>query len=106
MKAEDDLGTIESLIERREIYRSIFARVAFTMGALSIFAAAAIYLNDERVQFLERPVRPREFAFVWIIIFAISAVMGGLLLSKAGDNKDELRAARLRMVLSAIAPCL
>lgn len=106
MKAEDDLGTIQSLIERREIYRTTFARVAFIMGLLSILAATAIYLNDERVQFLDRPVRPREFAFVWIVIFAISAVAGGLLLSKAGDNKNELRAARLRVVLSAIAPCL
>jgi tryptophan-rich sensory protein len=106
MNSKDDLGTIQSLVERREICRAIFARVAFTMGALSILAAVAIYLNDERTQFLRRPIRPREFAFVWIIIFAVAALVAGLLLSKAGDNKDEFRAARLRMMLSAIAPCL
>ena len=107
MKAENDLGVIRSLVERREIYRTFFARVAVTIGALSILASSVSYVNDEVRQFFGRPVGPREFAFAWIAIFGFSGVVAGLFLARAvRGNGDALFPARTKMVLNTIAPCL
>ena len=57
-KAEEDLRVIWSLMERATVYRAISAPAALVAGFLSIFAAAAIYLNDQTN--INRPVtRPR-----------------------------------------------
>ena len=107
MTPEEKLATIRSLIERREIYQIIFARVAFIGGALSIFGAAAIYVNDEVRQFLGRPIGPREFAFIWIAIFAFFGIVAVLFLARAArGNSDAFSLGRTKMVLNAIAPCL
>lgn len=104
MNGQDDLNTIRSLIERREIYRKVFARVALFTGALSILAASAIYWNDEVRQFLGRPIRPREFAFVWLVIFALTTAATGLFAARNRDSGDHLGMARTQMVLNAVAP--
>ena len=48
-KAEEDLRVIRSLMERATVYRAISAPAALVAGFLSIFAAAAIYLNIKPV---------------------------------------------------------
>lgn len=105
MKSEGDLNTIRSLIERREIYRSVLTRVALIIGGLSILAAATIYSNNEITLFLGRPIRPREFAVVWLIIFAVGAVVLTLLLMRVPRaDSDTLGSARAQMILNVIAP--
>ena len=107
MKLEGDLNTIRSLIERREIYRSVFTRVALIIGGLSILAAATIYCNNEITLFLGRPIRPREFAVVWLIIFAVgAAVLTLLLLRVPRADSDTVGSARAQMILNVIAPYL
>ena len=56
-KAEENLRVIRSLMERATVYRAIAAPAALVAGFLSIFAAAAIYLNDQTRLSVNRPVR-------------------------------------------------
>jgi hypothetical protein len=104
---EIQINTISALIARGEIYRGVFARVALIAGALSILTAGAIYLNDEVTRFLDRPVRPREFAFAWLDILLLSTIAGVFLLRRAArDNADVFPSARTRLALTVIAPSL
>lgn len=111
MNAQADIAEritiISGLIERREIYRAVSARVALITGTLATLTAVAIYLNDEVTRFLGRPVRPREFAFAWIDVFIISAVAMVVLLARAARaNGDRFPSPRTKLALSLIAPCL
>jgi len=56
-KAEQDLRVIRSLMERATVYRAISAPAALVAGFLSVFAAAAIYLNDQTSLGINRPVQ-------------------------------------------------
>ena len=47
IQGRGDLRVIRSLMERATVYRAISAPAALVAGFLSIFAAAAIYLNDQ-----------------------------------------------------------
>jgi hypothetical protein len=105
--AEERVDLIRGLIERGEIYRDVFARGAFVGSALSILTACAIFVNDEVTRFLDRPVRPREFAFAWLDVFFLTAVVTALFLWRASrDNADVFISARMKLVLRTMAPCL
>ncbi|MFL6504987.1 MAG: hypothetical protein ACJ8KC_06185, partial [Candidatus Udaeobacter sp.] len=69
-KAEEDLRVIRSLMERAALYRAISAPAALVAGCLSIFAAAAIYLNDQTS--VNRPLQGRAFAAIWLIVLGIA----------------------------------
>src|SRR4026207_515643 len=69
-KAEEDLRVIRSLMERATVYRAISAPAALVAGFLSIFAAAAIYLNDQAS--INRPIQGRAFAAIWLIVLVIA----------------------------------
>jgi hypothetical protein len=69
-KAEADLRVIRSLMERATVYRAISAPAALVAGFLSIFAAAAIYLNNQGS--LNRPLHGRAFAVVWLIVLILA----------------------------------
>src|SRR5881392_2321308 len=69
-KAEEDLRVIRSLMERAALYRAISAPAALVAGCLSIFAAAAIYLNDQTS--VNRPLQGRAFAAIWLIVLVIA----------------------------------
>src|SRR5260370_35167527 len=75
-KAEEHLRVIRSLMERATIYRAISAPTALVAGLLSIFAAGAIFLNNETSFNVGFQITSREFAFVWLV---------GLLLSLAAN---------------------
>lgn len=105
--AERNLSSIRGLIERADIYRGAFARAAWIAGALSVLTAGAIYVNDEVNHFLDRPVRPREFAFAWIDVFVLTALLTAWFLYRArGANHDGSGFARARFALKTIAPFL
>jgi hypothetical protein len=102
---EEQLHIIRGLLERKETYRAVFARVSLLTGTLSIFTAVAIYVNDEVTRFLGRPIRPREFAFAWIDIFVLAAIaMIFFLWRAARDNADKFPSARTKLALGTIAP--
>ena len=105
--ADENLATIRSLIERAEIYRAIFARAALIGGILSILTAGAVYLNDEVTHFLNRTVRPREFAFAWVDVFVLTLIVAGLFWWWSARGRNEAAAsARLKFAFRTVAPCL
>jgi len=102
---ERNLPEIRSLIERNDIYRGVFSRVAWISGALSILTASAIYVNDEVEHFLDRPVRPREFAFAWLDVLILSVIATAWFLYRAGrGHADGLGFSRLKFVVRTLAP--
>jgi hypothetical protein len=104
---EKNLATIRGLVERAAIYRAIFTRTAFISGALSILTAGAIFVNDELTQFLDRPVRAREFAFAWADVFFLTLVVNIFFLWRAArGNADSFGSARMKLVWRTIVPVL
>jgi hypothetical protein len=105
--AQENVNTIRGLIDRGEIYRGVLARGALVGSALSILTASALYLNDEVTRFLDRPVRPREFAFAWLDVFALTVLVTAIFLWRASrDNADVFGSARMKLVLRTVAPSL
>ena len=104
---EKNLATIRGLVERAAIYRAVFARTAMISGALSILTAGAIFVNDELTQFLDRPVRAREFAFAWVDLFFLTLVLNIFFLWRAArGNGDSFGSPRMKLVSRTIAPIL
>lgn len=104
---EQNLATIRGLVERAAIYRAVFTRTALISGLLSILTAGAIFLNDEVTQFLNRPVRAREFAFAWVDLFFLTLVLTVFFSWRAAQaNGDSFGSARMRLVWRTIAPII
>ena len=104
---EQNLSALGGLIARGEIYRVVFARSAFVAGILSILTASAMYVNDEVMRFLDRPVRPREFGIAWLDIFFLTAFVVAMFLWRAA--RDEARpffSSGMKLALGVIGPCL
>lgn len=97
---EENLRVMRELLERREVYRAVFARVALVVGTLSLLTAAAMYVNDEVRRFIGRAMRPREFAFAWIDIFVLGAFAAIFFLR----NADVFPSVRTKFVLNIVAP--
>ena len=106
-KAEEHLRVIRSLMERATIYRAISAPTALVAGLLSIFAAGAIFLNNETSFNAGFQITSREFAFVWLVVLLISLAANAFFI-----RREALRAGRpfispaMKLALRAIAPCL
>ena len=100
-----NLAAIRSLIAHSEIYRGVFARTAWIAGVLSILTAGVIYVNDEVNHFLERPVRPREFAFAWMDVLFLTLIVGAWFMyrSRPGDGEGA-GFSRTRFALKTILP--
>ena len=106
-KAEEHLRVIRSLMERATIYRAISAPTALVAGLLSIFAAVAIFLNNETGFNVGFQITSREFAFVWLAVLLISLMANAFFI-----RHEALRTGRpfispaMKLALRAIAPCL
>ncbi len=106
-KAEEHLRVIRSLMERATIYRAISAPTALVAGLLSIFAAVAIFLNNETGFNVGFQITSREFAFVWLVVLLISLLANAFFI-----RRQALRTGRpfispaMKLALRAIAPCL
>jgi len=106
-KAEEHLRVIRSLMERATIYRAISATTALVAGLLSIFAAVAIFLNNETGFNVGFQITSREFAFVWLVVLLISLMANAFFI-----RREALRTGRpfispaMKLALRAIAPCL
>lgn len=96
---------IASLIERSEIYRRLFARVALFTGAMSVLFALGIYLNDETKLTIGRSIRAREFATLWIVIFVLEIVSSLFLLAReARRGGRPVLSAEFKLVLNQLKP--
>jgi hypothetical protein len=107
LSSEERLTTLHDLAERKEIYQRRFARTGLIGGVLSILTAALMFVNDEFTQFLDRPVRPREFASAWIFVLTATVAAGALLSAVAARTRgDGFGSARMKLTLGTIAPYL
>jgi hypothetical protein len=106
-KAEENLSVIRSLMERATIYRAISAPTALLAGSLSVFAAGAIFLNNETKLNLGFQIASRQFAVVWLVVLLISLAANAFFI-----RREALRTGRpfispaMKLALRAIAPCL
>jgi hypothetical protein len=104
-KAEADLRVIRSLMERATVYRAISAPAALVAAFLSIFAAAAIYLNDQAR--LNRPIQGRAFAAIWLVVLVLAVATNAFFIWREA-NKDgrPFISSGMKLSLRAIAPNL
>ena len=104
-KAEDDLRIIRSLMERATVYRAISAPAALIAGFLSIFAAAAIYLNNHASA--NRPVQGRAFAVIWLVVLVLAVGTNAFFISReAKKDHRPFISSGMKLSLRAIAPNL
>ena len=105
-KAEEDLRVIRSLMERATVYRAISAPAALVAGFLSIFAAAAIYLNDQ-TSLTHRPVQGRAFAATWLVVLLIAVATNAFFIWREAKNDGRpFISSGMKLSLRAIAPTL
>jgi len=106
-KAERDLRVIRSLMERATVYRAISAPAALVAGFLSIFAAAAIYLNDQTLLSINRPVQGRAFAAIWLTVLVIAVATNAFFIwREAKKDGRPFISSGMKLSLRAIAPNL
>src|SRR6476646_457030 len=104
-KAEEDLRVIRSLMERATVYRAISAPAALVAGFLSIFAAAAIYLNGQTG--INRLAQGRAFAAIWLIVLILAVAANAFFIWR--EAKKDGRAfisSGMKLSLLAITPNL
>jgi hypothetical protein len=105
--SEQRLAAVRALLDHRERYRATFARIAFVAGALSILLAGVTFVNDEVTRVFNRPVRPREFAFAWLLVLLLTASFSASLCGReARDTGQRFATEPLKLVLTNVAPLL
>jgi len=106
-KAEEDLRVIRSLMERATVYRAISAPAALVAGFLSIFAAAAIYLNDQTSLSINWPAQGRVFAAIWLTVLVIAVAANAFFIwREAKKDGRPFISSGMKLSLRAIAPNL
>src|SRR6266513_1118734 len=104
-KAEDDLRVIRSLMERATVYRAISAPAALVAGFLSIFAAAAIYLNDQTRLGSNRPLQGRVFAAIWLTALVIAVAVNAFFIWREAKNDGRpFISSAMNLPVAALPP--
>src|SRR5262249_31949686 len=104
-KAEADLRVIRSLMERATVYRAISAPAALVAGLLSIFATAAIYLDDQTR--LNRPIQGRAFAAIWLVVLVLAVITNAFFIwREAKKDGRPFISSGMKLSLRAIVPNL
>jgi hypothetical protein len=105
--AEENLRVIRQLMERVTIYRAVAAPSALVAGLLSLFAAGAVYFNNEVRLVLGRTVRPREFAVLWVVVLILAAIANAYFLWREAERDGRpFVSSGMKLALRAIAPNL
>jgi hypothetical protein len=105
--AEEDLRVIRTLMERATVYRAISAPSALVAGLLSILAAGLAYYNDNIHPLLGRPVRPREFCTIWIVVLILALLANAYFVWREAKNAGRpFISSGMKLALRAIAPTL
>ena len=106
-EAEENLRVIRQLMERATVYRAVAAPSALIAGILSLFAASAVYFNNEVKSVLGRTVGPREFASVWIGVLIVAGAANAYFLWREAERDGRpFFSSGMRLALQAIAPNL
>ena len=102
--AEADLRIIRTLMERAATYRAISAPTALVGGGLSLLSAALIARSDVS---LDRAIRPREFALIWIVVLALTMLVNAFFVSREAKNSGRpFISSGMKLALRAIGPTL
>lgn len=102
--AEEDLRVIRTLMERASTYRAISAPTALVGGLLSILSALFIARPDF---LLDRPLRAREFALIWIVVLAITLAVNTFFVSREARNSGRpFVSPGMKLALCSIVPTL
>ena len=105
--AEENLRAIRQLMERATVYRAVSAPSALVAGILALILSGAIYFNNEVRLLLGRTVRPREFAFAWIVTLILAAAANAFFLKRKADREGRpFFSCGMRLALQAITPNL
>jgi hypothetical protein len=105
--AEENLRVIRSLMERATVYRAISSPTALVAGILSIVAATSVYLNDETGFNMGRPIGPREFATIWLVVLLIALAANTFFVwREAKKSGRPFFSPGMKLALGAIAPNL
>jgi len=106
-RAEEDLRVIRTLMERATIYRAISAPTALVGGVLSILSAVFIHLSNQSQSLIGRPIRPREFVFIWIDVLILTVVMNAFFVwREARSSGRPFISPGMKLALRGIAPNL
>ena len=106
-RAEEDLRVIRTLMERATIYRAISAPTALVGGVLSILSAVFIHLSNQSQSLIGRPIRPREFVFIWIDVLILTVVINAFFVwREARSSGRPFISPGMKLALRAIAPNL
>jgi hypothetical protein len=98
--AEENLRVIRQLMERATVYRAVAAPSA-------LVAAMSVYFNNEIRLVLGRPVRPREFASLWIGVLVLAAIANAFFLWREAQRDGRpFVSSGMKLALRAIAPNL
>src|SRR6185312_12845835 len=101
--AEENLRVIRQLMERATVYRAVAAPSALLAGILSLFAAGAVYYNNEVRSILGRTVRPREFAVLWVVVLVLAAIGNAYFLWREAQRDGRpFVSAGMKLALRAI----
>lgn len=105
--AEQNLLVIRQLMERATIYRAVAAPSALIAAILSLLAAGTVYFNNEVRLIFGRPVRPREFALLWLGVLILAAITNAVFLwREAQRDHRPFFSSGMKLALVAIAPNL
>ena len=103
--AEENLRVIRQLMERATVYRAVAAPSALVAAILSLLAAGGVYFNNEIKLVLGRPVGPREFALLWIVVLILAAVANAFFLWREAQRDGRpFVSSGMKLALRAIAP--
>ena len=106
-KAEEDLRVIRSLMERATIYRAISAPTALVAGLLSFLVSTAIYLNEETKLSWHQPIRPRQFATIWVVVLVVVLAANTFFVWREAKKAGRpFISPGMRLALGAVVPCL
>lgn len=105
-RAEETLQTIRALLDRREIYRAVSARVALIAGVLSIALAAVLYWAAGSPRWIGYTYS-KSFVALWLGLLGVMALVSIVVLRCAtrADGRPFF-SWELRYVLQALAPIL
>src|SRR2546423_13382497 len=105
--AEEVLRVIRPLRGRPPVFRPFSPPAALVAGFLSIFAAAAIYLNDQTRLSINRSVQGRVFAAIWLTVLVIAVAANAFFIwREAKKDSRPFVSSGMKLSLRAIAPNL
>lgn len=106
-RAEEDLRVIRALIERATTYRAISVPTALLGGVIALLSAVFIHLSSSPDSPLQRAVRPREFAWIWLSALCVTLIANALFIwREARASGRPFVSSGMKLALRAIAPNL